>query len=101
MSDDCGRGHDGLFDVQKVGDGIWVAVAARQFKVNCNTVIIETDDGLLVVDSHSKPSAARVILECLRDLTPKPVRYVVNTPTSTGTTGRATRCTRRPTATSR
>jgi len=79
MSDDCGRGHDGLFDVQKVGDGIWVAVAARQFKVNCNTVIIETDDGLLVVDSHSKPSAARVILECLRDLTPKPVRYVVNT----------------------
>src|SRR5262249_41058439 len=30
-------------------------------------------------DTHSKPSAARVIVERLRDLTPKPVRYVINT----------------------
>src|SRR5262249_16981544 len=28
---------------------------------------------------HSKPSAARVIVQRLRELTPKPVRYVVNT----------------------
>jgi glyoxylase-like metal-dependent hydrolase (beta-lactamase superfamily II) len=79
MTDGCDGGHDGLFDIQKAGDGVWIAVATRQYKVNCNTVIVETDDGLLVVDSHSKPSAARVIVERLRDLTPKPVRYVVNT----------------------
>jgi cyclase len=68
-----------LFDIQKVGDGVYVAVAARQYRVNCNTAIIDTGDGLLVVDSHSKPSAARAIVARLRDLTPKPVRYVVNT----------------------
>ena len=34
---------------------------------------------MLVVDSHSKPSAARVVIERLRDVTAKPVRYVVNT----------------------
>ena len=56
-----------------------VAVAAPAYKVNCNTAIIESDDGVMVVDTHSKPSAARVIVEQLRDLTARPVRYVVNT----------------------
>jgi glyoxylase-like metal-dependent hydrolase (beta-lactamase superfamily II) len=58
---------------------VWVAVAAPAYKVNCNTAIIEDGDGVMVVDTHSKPSAARVIVGKLRELTPKPVRYVVNT----------------------
>jgi glyoxylase-like metal-dependent hydrolase (beta-lactamase superfamily II) len=72
-------GGDARFDIKKVADGVHVAVAAPAFKVNCNTAIIESDDGVMVVDTHSKPSAARVIVERLRELTPKPVRYVVNT----------------------
>jgi glyoxylase-like metal-dependent hydrolase (beta-lactamase superfamily II) len=79
MIDGCSGGDDALFDVQKVADGVHVAVAARAYKVNCNTALIETDDGVLVVDSHSKPSAARVVVERLREITRKPVRYVVNT----------------------
>ena len=55
------------------------AVAAPAYKVNSNTAIIESDDGVVIVDTHSKPSAARVIVERLRDITTKPVRYVVNT----------------------
>jgi cyclase len=70
---------DARFDIKKVADGIHVAVAAPAYKVNCNTAIIENDDGVIVVDTHSKPSAARVIVERLREMTPKPVRYVVNT----------------------
>jgi cyclase len=73
------EGGDAGFEVKKVADGVWVAVAAPAYKVNCNTAIIESDDGVTVVDTHSKPSAARVIVERLRDLTTKPVRYVVNT----------------------
>src|SRR5947208_9332607 len=70
---------DASFDVQKVADGVHVAVAAPAYKVNCNTAIIENDDGLMVVDTHSKPSAAKVIVERLRQMSSKPVRYVVNT----------------------
>jgi len=70
---------DARFEVTKVADGIHAAVAAPAYKVNSNTAIIETDDGVIVVDTHSKPSAARVIVERLRDLTPKPVRFVINT----------------------
>jgi glyoxylase-like metal-dependent hydrolase (beta-lactamase superfamily II) len=72
-------GGDARFDIKPVADGVHVAVAAPAYKVNSNTAIIESDDGVIVVDTHSKPSAARVIVERLRALTAKPVRYVVNT----------------------
>ena len=81
--DCCGHegpgGGDARFDIQKVAEGVYAAVAAPAYKVNCNTAIIENDDGVIIVDTHSKPSAARVIVERLRDITRKPVRYVVNT----------------------
>jgi len=70
---------DAKFDFRKIADGVHVAVAAPAYKVNCNTAIIESDDGVVIVDTHSKPSAARVIVEGLGDITRKPVRYVVNT----------------------
>jgi len=81
--DCCGHeGHgsgDARFDIKPVADGVHVAVAAPAYKVNSNTAIIESDGGVIIVDTHSKPSAARVIIERLRDITTKPVRYVVNT----------------------
>jgi glyoxylase-like metal-dependent hydrolase (beta-lactamase superfamily II) len=70
---------DARFDFQKVADGVHVAVAAPAYKVNCNTAIIESDDGVVIVDTHSKPSAARAIIQRLRELTSTPVRYVINT----------------------
>jgi glyoxylase-like metal-dependent hydrolase (beta-lactamase superfamily II) len=70
---------DARFDWRKVADGVHVAVAHPAYKVNCNTAVIESDDGVVIVDTHSKPSAARVIVERLREMTSKPVRYVVNT----------------------
>src|SRR5256884_1759827 len=75
-----GRGSgDARFEIQKVADGVHVAVAAPAYKVNSNTAIIESDDGVVIVDTHSKPSAARVIVERLSEITTAPVRYVVNT----------------------
>jgi glyoxylase-like metal-dependent hydrolase (beta-lactamase superfamily II) len=43
-------------------------------------VIFERSADLLVVDTHSKPSAvAALVAQIRKELTPKPVRYVVNT----------------------
>jgi cyclase len=72
-------GGDARFDITKVADGVYAAVASPAYKVNCNTAIIENADGVMIVDTHSKPSAAKVIIERLREMTKKPVRYVVNT----------------------
>src|SRR6476660_651153 len=70
---------DARFDLRRVAEGVHVAVAAPAYKVNSNTAIIESDDGVVIVDTHSKPSAARVIVDRVRELTARPVRYVVNT----------------------
>ena len=47
--------------------------------MNSNTVIVLLGDGVLVVDANSTPSAARSLIEQIKKLTPKPVKYVVNT----------------------
>src|SRR4249920_502994 len=68
-----------LFDIKPVADGVYAAISKPAYKVNCNAAIILLDDGVLVVDTHSKPSAARALIEQIKKLTPKPVRFVVNT----------------------
>ena len=70
---------DDLFDIKPVADGIYAAIARPAYKVNCNAAIIILDDAVLVVDTHSKPSAARVLIEQIKKLTPKPGKFVVNT----------------------
>ena len=70
---------DDLFDIKPIADGVYAAIAKPAYKVNCNAAIILLDDSVLVVDTHSKPSAARALIEQIKKLTDKPVRYVVNT----------------------
>ena len=70
---------DDLFDIKPVADGVYAAIAKPTYKVNCNAAIIFLDDVVLVVDTHSKPSAARALIEQIKKLTPKPVKFVVNT----------------------
>src|SRR6266403_952018 len=70
---------DDLFDIKPVADGVYAAIAKPAYKVNCNATIIFLDDVVLVVDTHSKPSAARALIEQIKKLTPKPVKFVVNT----------------------
>jgi glyoxylase-like metal-dependent hydrolase (beta-lactamase superfamily II) len=74
-----GRAADDLFDIKPIADGVYAAIAKPAYKVNCNAAIIILGDSVLVVDTHSKPSAARALIEQIKKLTPKPVKYVVNT----------------------
>ena len=68
-----------LFDLQKLGDGIYAAVARPRNPINCNAAVIVYDEGVLVVDTHSRPSSARGLIEQIKTVTDKPVRYAVNT----------------------
>src|SRR6266852_2834263 len=68
-----------MFDIKPVADGVYAAIAKPAYKLNCNAAIILLGDSVLVVDTHSKPSAARALIEQIKKLTDKPVRYVVNT----------------------
>src|ERR1700722_8785986 len=69
-----------LFDIQKVGNGVYFALARPQAMINCNAAIFVRSKDVVVVDAHSKPSAAASLIgQIKREITPKPVRYVVNT----------------------
>ncbi|HKC97823.1 MAG TPA: MBL fold metallo-hydrolase [Methylomirabilota bacterium] len=68
-----------LFDLKKVGDGVYAAIAHQRYKTNCNGTVIVTDDGVIVVDSHSKPSASKALYAQLQEISKKPVIKVINT----------------------
>jgi glyoxylase-like metal-dependent hydrolase (beta-lactamase superfamily II) len=68
-----------LFDLRRVADGVYAAIALPRTPINCNAAVVVYDEGVLVVDTHSRPSSARALVEQIKTLTDKPVRYAVNT----------------------
>jgi cyclase len=69
-----------LFNIQKAAEGVYFAQAHPQALVNCNAAIFVRSKDVVVVDAHSKPSAAAsIIAQIKREVTTKPVRYVINT----------------------
>jgi glyoxylase-like metal-dependent hydrolase (beta-lactamase superfamily II) len=69
-----------LFDIEKQADGIYAAVARGRALINCNAAIFENEKDLLIVDAHSAPSAVfALVAQIRREITQKPVRYVVAT----------------------
>ena len=68
-----------LFDIEKVAPNVYAAVARPQVLINCNAAIFERSSDLLIVDTHSKPSAVVALVAQIKsEVSPKPVRYVVN-----------------------
>jgi glyoxylase-like metal-dependent hydrolase (beta-lactamase superfamily II) len=68
-----------LFDIQNVAEGVYFARAHAQAEINSNSAIFVNANDVLVVDAHSKPSAAAALIaQIKKEVTSKPVRYVVN-----------------------
>lgn len=68
-----------LFELEEVADGVYAAIAAPQYKLNSNAAVILTNDGAIVVDSHSKPSAAQALYQRIQGVTKQPVHKLINT----------------------
>ena len=69
-----------LFDIQKVDEGVYSALARPAALTNSNATIFESARHLVVADTHSKASAAAALIAQLREeVSPKPVRYIINT----------------------
>jgi glyoxylase-like metal-dependent hydrolase (beta-lactamase superfamily II) len=76
----AGTLHDGkAFRFNKVAEGVYHAIGTGALQVVGNSAVIVNDDDVMIVDDHVSPAAAWVLLEEVKELTPKPVRYVVNT----------------------
>lgn len=69
------------FEVQTLAEGVHAVVRREPpgLMVDANTVFIINEQDVVVVDANVGPASARATLVALRKLTPKPVRYVINT----------------------
>src|SRR5262249_300638 len=69
-----------LFDIEKVAEGVYGAIARGRAVISSNAAIFENADDLLIVDAHAQPSAVfALVAQIRREVTPKPVRYVITT----------------------
>jgi cyclase len=66
------------FNFNKIAEGVYHAVGTGSLVVMSNAVVIEGDRDVLVVDSHVSPGGAWAMQEELKAITPKPIRFVVN-----------------------
>src|SRR5438270_8425785 len=69
------------FELTKVVDGVYAAIRTEPpgLTVNANSVFIVNQDDVVVVDTTLTPGTASEVLRALRQLTNKPVKYVINT----------------------
>ncbi len=75
-----GAAWDGeAFTFHKIRDDIYHAVGTGNLTVGCNSSIIINDEDVLIVDAHMTPAASWALRQELKNITDKPIRYVVNT----------------------
>ena len=75
------RRSQDAFEVQKVADGVYALIRKEPLGLwfEANNVFIINDDDVVVVDANISVASTKETLAALRKLTPKPVRYVINT----------------------
>jgi len=67
------------FVIKQVGPDVYAAIDGPEHKSGSNAGFVIGDDAVLVIDSFYNPDAARALVGEIRKLTPKPIRYLVNT----------------------
>ena len=67
------------FVLKQIGPGVYAAIDGPEHKAGSNAGFVIGDDGVLVVDSFFNVDSARALVAEIHRLTPKPIRYVVNT----------------------
>lgn len=67
------------FTLKQVGPGVYAAIDGPEHKAGSNAGFVIGDDGVLVIDAFFNLDAARALVGEIHRLTPRPIRYVVNT----------------------
>ena len=67
------------FVLKTLAPGVYAAIDGPGHKAGSNAGIVVGDGEVAVVDAFFTPDAARALLATIRQLTPNPVRYVINT----------------------
>jgi len=67
------------FVLKELAPGVYAAIDGPEHKSGSNAGFVVGDDGVLVIDAFFTTDAAKALVGEIHRLTPKPIRYVVNT----------------------
>jgi hypothetical protein len=67
------------FNFEKIADGVYYATATGAMITGSNDVVIVNADDVLLVDAGTTPAVARALVQDVKLLTAKPIRWLVNT----------------------
>jgi glyoxylase-like metal-dependent hydrolase (beta-lactamase superfamily II) len=67
------------YTVEKLADGVHAVIYNADLDVEGNTLIVINEEDVFVVDANAGLTTARATIAEIKKLTPKPVRYLVNT----------------------
>ena len=67
------------FVLKQVGPSVYAAIDGPEHEAGSNAGFVIGDDGVLVIDAFFTTKAARALVAEIHRLTPKPIRFLVNT----------------------
>ena len=67
------------YTVEQLADGVHAVIYHPEVDVEGNTLIVINEEDVFVVDANAGVTTARATIDEIKKLTPKPVRYLVNT----------------------
>ncbi len=72
-------GSEPAYRLEKVAEGVYCATSTETAYYVTNSAIVVGDESVLVVDSGATPSGARALVQAVRTVTDRPIRYLVDT----------------------
>ena len=72
-------GSEPAYRLEKVAEGVYCATSTETAYYVTNSAIVVGDESVLVVDSGATPSGARALVQAVRTVTDRPLRYLVDT----------------------
>lgn len=67
------------FVLRQLASGVYAAIDGPGHKAGSNAGFVIGDDGVVVIDAFFTPAAAQALVARIRQITDKPIRYLVNT----------------------
>src|SRR5262252_9416361 len=64
---------------QQIVPGVFSAIGTGAMNVGSNSAVIVNRDEVMIVDSHISPESGRAMLQEIKSITDKPVRFLINT----------------------
>jgi cyclase len=72
-------GSEPAYRLEKVAEGVYCATSSETAYYVANSAIVVGDESVLVVDSGATPSGARALVQAVRTVSDRPIRYLVDT----------------------